>query len=255
MPHIDSVDTPLPTDGRSGLVKAIIHLLMFAEHWNIRYSKVGNPPVYDTALFPWVSHIESAYPDIKAELLRVLKRKDELGNFQDIVADVKTISTDNSWKTFFFTAFGATSNKNIELCPNTWKALQKIPGLQTAMFSIFEPGKHLPPHRGPFNGVLRLHLGLIVPEGDTAIRVDTEVVTWKEGKVAIFDDSFEHEAWNHTGSVRVVLFVDFERPVRFPASLLNKFIFNTAVLSPYIREGVKAQRRWERLFYSAKSTV
>ena len=29
------------------------------------------------------------------------------------------------------------------------------------MFSILEPGKHLPPHKGPDNGVLRLHLGLI----------------------------------------------------------------------------------------------
>lgn len=252
MPHIDSVDTPLPTDGRGLFTRLIIRLLMLAERLNIRYSKVGNPPVYDTALFPWVSHIESAYPEIKTELLQVLKRKEELGNFQDLVPGVKNISTDDHWKSLLFMGYGVSVPKNIAHCPNTWAALQRIPSLQTAMFSIFDPGKHLPPHRGPFNGVLRLHLGLIVPEGDTAIRVDTEVVTWKEGKVAIFDDSFEHEAWNHTDSVRVVLFVDFERPVRFPARLLNKLIFNVAAFTPFIREAKEAEQKWEKVFYKTK---
>jgi beta-hydroxylase len=76
--------------------------------------------------------------------------------------------------------------------------LQKVPGLKTAMFSILEPGKHIPPHRDPYDGVLRFHLGLIVPEPrDTlAIRVADQVLHWEEGKALVFDDHFEHEAWN-----------------------------------------------------------
>ena len=100
--------------------------------------------------------------------------------------------------------------------------MQKIPGLTTVMFSIFEPGKHLPAHRGPYNGVLRLHLGMIVPEAEPdqlAIRVKDQICHWEEGKVLIFDDAYEHEAWNHTDKTRVVLFVDFVKPTRFPRPL------------------------------------
>ena len=81
------------------------------------------------------------------------------------------------------------------------------------MFSILEPGKHLPPHRGPYNGVLRLHLGLIVPEPreQLGIRVDNDVYRWQEGEAVIFDDAYEHEAWNRTPHTRVVLFVDFRQ--------------------------------------------
>ena len=35
-----------------------------------------------------------------------------------------------------------------------------------------------------------------------------------EGEVVIFDDAYEHEAWNRTPQTRVVLFVDFRKPLR-----------------------------------------
>ena len=91
------------------------------------------------------------------------------------------------------------------------------------MFSILEPGKHLPPHRGPYNGVLRLHLGLIVPEPreQLGIRVENDIYRWQEGEAVVFDDAYEHEAWNRTPHTRVVLFVDFRKPLRFPANFLN----------------------------------
>ncbi|MCA0422780.1 MAG: aspartyl/asparaginyl beta-hydroxylase domain-containing protein, partial [Proteobacteria bacterium] len=136
-------------------------------------------------------------------------------------------------------------------CPETWRILQKIPGLKSAMFSIFEPGKHLKPHRGPYNGVLRLHLGLKVPAArdKVAIRVLDQVCHWDEGKVLIFDDAYEHEAWNHSDEVRVVLFVDFVKPTSFPANLVNSTLLNAAPFTPFIREGYEAQKRWEKIFY------
>ena len=134
----------------------------------------------------------------------------------------------------------------------TWRIVQRVPGLKTAMFSIFEPGKHLPKHRGPYNGVLRLHLGLMVPEPreNAAIRVGPQVLHWQEGRVLIFDDAYEHEAWNRTGALRVVLFVDFVRPLRFPANLLNWLLLNVAVFTPFVREGYDNHREWERRFYA-----
>src|SRR5688572_18936491 len=151
-----------PLERPSRLTRFFMGIVARAESLNLKYARLGSsPPVYDNAVFPWVAEIEKATPLIRAELDRVLLRKADLPNFQDISADVKAISTDQGWKTFFFTAFGVTSEHNVAQCPETWKAVQAIPGLKTAMFSIFEPGKHLPAHRGAYNGVLRLHLGLI----------------------------------------------------------------------------------------------
>ena len=166
---------------------------------------------------------------------------------------MRSISSDQNWKTFFLCGYGIKSEEAIRQCPQTWRILQKIPGMKSAMFSIFEPGKHLPPHRGPYNGVLRFHLGLIVPDepDKIAIRVADTLCHWQEGKALIFDDAYEHEAWNHSDKVRVVLFVDFEKPLRFPGRLTNKAVLNMAVFTPFIREGYKAHKAWEKIFYGA----
>lgn len=241
-----------PLERPSAIARFFMGIVARAERLNLKYAKLGNPPVYDNRVFPWTAVIEEAGPRIRAELDRVLVRKAELPNFQDIATDVKTISTDQGWKTFFLLAFGMKSEQNIAQCPETWKAVRAIPGLKTAMFSIFEPGKHLPPHRGPYNGVLRLHLGIIVPEprDKIAIRVKDQICHWSEGKVLIFDDAYEHEAWNHSDKTRVVLFVDFVKPLRFPANFINWLLMNIALFTPFIREGLDNHKEWEKRFYA-----
>jgi aspartyl/asparaginyl beta-hydroxylase (cupin superfamily) len=260
---LDVPDTGAParqewaTEGLDRLRRpgAITRLLMsavaFAEILNRKFACLDNPCVYDNAKFPWAAEIENEWQTIRSDLDRVLARKDELPSIQDITRDARSITCDAGWKTFIFLAYGVKSPPNIRLCPDTWRALGKIPGLKTAMFSIFEPGKHLPPHRGPYNGVLRLHLGLKVPHPReaTKIRIGTELRSWEEGKVLIFDDAYEHEAWNDTSEPRAVLFVDFLKPLRFPANLLNRLLLRIALLSPYLREGNDNLRRWERTFH------
>jgi aspartyl/asparaginyl beta-hydroxylase (cupin superfamily) len=54
-------------------------------------------------------------------------------------------------------------------------------------------------------------LPLIVPEG-CGLRVGNETRAWREGEALIFDDSIEHEAWNTSDRVRVVLLFDIWRP-------------------------------------------
>src|SRR5262245_17006239 len=139
-------------------------IVAFAERLNLRLSKVGNPCVYETASFPWAASVEREWRVIRGGLDRVLIRKAELPNLQDITADAGALSRDAGWKIFPLVAYGIRSQPNIDLCPETWRIVRTIPGLTTAMFSIVDGGKHLPPHRGPYNGVLRLHLGLMVPE-------------------------------------------------------------------------------------------
>lgn len=241
-----------PMDRPSRITRAFMKVVAWAERLNLKCAIYGNPPVYDNATFPWAAEVEKAWPAIRAELERLLVRKEDLPNFHDISTDVKVISADNRWKTFFLMGFGTPSPRNIEQCPETWKAVQHIPRLKTAMFSIFDPGKHLPAHRGPYNGVLRFHLGVIVPpEPDKiAIRVDNQICHWQEGKALIFDDAYEHEAWNHSGKTRVVLFCDFVKPTRFPARFVNWLLMNLAVFTPFIQEGMDNHKAWEKKFYA-----
>ncbi len=258
---IDQNQDPVQTFGTEGIkplrrpsviTRAFMAVVAWVERLNLAFSKVGNPPIYDNAVFPWTGELESAYPAIRAELERILTRKDDLPGFHEIASDVSVTSNDSGWKTFFLCGYGFRSDKNIALCPQTWAACQKIPGLITATFSILEPGKHLPPHRGPYNGVLRLHLGLMVPEPreQLGIRVDKHLYRWANGEAVIFDDAYEHEAWNYTPHTRVVLFVDFVKPLRFPARFLNWLLLHLAVFTPFIREGVDNQMAWEKKFYA-----
>src|SRR5919199_2899004 len=228
-------------------------LVRKAKWLNATHAVHGNVPVFDNAAFPWAAGIEREWRLIRAELDRVLERQEELPAFHEVVSEFKTITRDRHWKTFFLLGYGSRSERNIRLCPETWRIVQKIPGLKTAMFSIFEPGKHLPAHRGPYNGVLRLHLGLIVPQAGPdrlAIRVEDRICTWEEGKALVFDDAYDHEAWNHTDETRVVLFVDFAKPLRFPANVVNALLMNLAVFTPFIREGLDNHKEWERRFYA-----
>lgn len=240
-----------PLARTSFVTRLFMGVVAFVERLNLSCSTVGNPPIYDNAVFPWTKDIESEWRAIRTELDRVLVRQQELPGFHEISSDVATISQDRGWKTFLLAGYGFKSNANIKLCPQTWRICQKIPGLITVMFSILEPGKHLPTHRGPYNGVLRLHLGLVVPEPreQLGIRVEKETYRWKEGEAVIFDDAYEHEAWNRTQHTRVVLFVDFRKPMRFPGNFLNWLLLNLAVFTPFIREGMDNHKAWEKKFY------
>ena len=237
---------------QSPFVRLLLAIVRRAERLNLRFSKIGNPAVYDSAVFPWAAEVEAGWRAIRQELEAVLTRKDELPEFHDIASDVASLGKAPGWKTFLLTGYGMKSEQNIALCPETWRVLQNVPGLITAMFSVFEPGKHLPPHRGAYNGLLRLHLGLIVPEprDRVAIRIGGRLCHWEEGRALIFDDAYEHEAWNDTDKVRVVLFVDFVKPLRFPANLVNWLILHIAAFTPYVREAYEKHRSWERGFHS-----
>ena len=235
--------------------KTIAVFIDWVEKVLIKFSLNGNPPIYENSTFPWSLDIEREWRTIRKELDTVMERREELPSFHEIMSEVKTITADDQWKTFFLAGFGLESKENCRRCPETARILKKIPGMKTAFFSILSPNKHIPPHRGAYNGVLRYHLGLVVPEPieKCRIRIDKEITHWEEGKSLIFDDSFNHEVWNETAGHRAVLFVDFERPVKFPFNLLNKLLLNAAIFSPFIREAQENQKQWERKFYGERS--
>ncbi|MGD8428108.1 MAG: aspartyl/asparaginyl beta-hydroxylase domain-containing protein [Balneolaceae bacterium] len=215
-----------------------------------KYSKVPTTPFLDPSDFPWTKRLEDNWHLMRAELDEILKNKDAIPNFQDISEDQKALTKDNNWKTYFLYGFGYKAEQNCARCPETTKLVESVPGMTTAFFSILEPGKHIPHHRGVYKGFLRYHLGLLVPEPKEKcrIRVDNIYSHWEEGKGIMFDDTYDHEVWNDTDGIRVVLFMDVIRPMSFPASSINKAIISAIKHTGYIQDAKKNQESWEEKF-------
>lgn len=162
-----------------------------------------NPQIqfYEVADFPFVPALEANWPSIRAEL-------EQLQSKHFIPWSERYLYQDG-WTTFGLYAFGIRIEKNCQLCPRTATLIESIPNLITAGFSALGPHTHIAPHAGYPDGVLRCHLGLSVPAA-CGIRVGDAVRHWQEGHCLIFDDTFEHEAWNRSDETRIVLLLDFK---------------------------------------------
>ncbi len=227
------------------------------EGWLLRSSAVPTTPFLDPEIFPWTKVLEAGWQDIRADLDDVLRHRADLPNFQDISRDVASITDDDQWKTFFFLGYGYRSEANWARCPRTAALLEQIPGLTTAFFSILSPGKHIKEHRGPYRGVLRYHLGLMVPEPaeKCGITVGGETRHWAEGESMLFDDGYLHEAWNDSDGVRAVLFLDVVRPLQGSAEKVNNALLKAIAISPFLRDAKKRHEAWEGRFEKiAKAT-
>lgn len=173
---------------------------------------MGNRAFHDPSEFPFVPALEAAFRAIRAELRA-------LGDAAFVECpDSLTTRADGydetGWLYYALHGEGAPEEHR-ERCPATSRACAAVPNMQNAGFSRFRPGTHLFPHRGELTGVLRCHLPIVVPrdgsgEGSTAgLRVAGETRRWKPGRCLVFDDTHEHDAWNHGDEDRVVLLVTF----------------------------------------------
>ncbi len=202
-----------------------------------RNSLVPVTEFFEPETFPWVKGFEAQWPVIRAELDQVMRGHQQLPNLQDISEDQKHITRDTLWKIFYLYGYGCRSDENCARCPETTRLIEAIPGMRTAFFSILAPGKHINAHRGPYRGVIRYHLGLMVPEPRERcrIRVGERFGVWQEGQSLLFDDTFSHEVWNETEGIRVVLFMDIDRPMRLPGRIMNRIAFTLIRLSPLVQ--------------------
>jgi len=207
---------------------------------NIARCSDGSRAFFETEAFPWVQTVEANWLVIRKELDLLLSDNEVIPNLQDVSPEQSPVAQGESWKSFFLYGFGHKIERNCARCPGTAHLVAKIPGLKMAMFSILAPKSHIPPHRGPYKGLLRYHLGLIIPAPGSScrIRVGDEIRSWQEGRSLIFDDSYDHEAWNESNQHRVILFVDFVRPLPFPLSLLNRLTIRQISKMPFVTDAV-----------------
>lgn len=218
-------------------------------------SRIGVGPVFPSTVFPWLVSFEDNWRQIRAELEQVLENRDQLPAFHELSPDQKRISRGDRWKIFPFYAFGDSFPPNLARCPETARLLRQVPNLRNAMFSILDPHYHIPPHRGPTNGIIRIHLGLIVPGGPDVcrIRVGDRIIGWEEGKCIVFDDYFEHEAWNESDRPRAVLFFDVDRPLKPLGWLVNRMVIFAIKRSAYVRDAKRNAREWNQRYTDFES--
>lgn len=216
-------------------------------------SAVGDPPVFDPALFPFLEPLEAHWQDIRAELEPLLAHREHIPPFHAISPDQHRISKGEQWRTFFLYGFGYRSERNCEQCPTTARLLEEIPGLRTAWFSILEPGTHVPAHHGPTKGVIVFHLPLLVPDDrqHCFIRVADHVHHWEPGEPFAFDDTYEHEVRNDTGEQRVVLIFHANRPMRRAGDLVNRIFQGAIRRSAYVLDPIRNPAGWADRFDNA----
>lgn len=172
-------------------------------------------------LFPWIGALEQATADIRAELLALLpsaEGRERVFTSEALEGvNLRGLDTAPSWNGYYFYRHGEKREDNCARCPRTAAALEPLPLSRVrehgpeVLFSVFTPGTHLLPHRGVTNTRLVAHLPLLVPE-DCALKVGGELHEWQEGRVVVFDDTYEHEAWNRSKKTRVVMIFDIWNP-------------------------------------------
>ena len=223
------------------------------ERWLEAKSLVPGHEIIPSSAFPWVAELEANWQTIRRELESVMPVRSALPDMQVLSPTQYNVVKDKVWKVFAFRAYGSRSEDNCRLCPETARLIDAIPDLEVAFFSILEPGAHLAAHKGSYKGLIRAHLGLIVPEprAQVRMRVGGEMVHWREGECVVFDDTYKHEVWNDTDGVRVVLLIDVVRP--FPPAIdrVNRAILRSARVMPFVTAGMKRLRAWEKEFHRA----
>nr|WP_057927607.1 aspartyl/asparaginyl beta-hydroxylase domain-containing protein [Burkholderia ambifaria] len=175
--------------------------------------------VLDTAAFPGAERFVHAWRDIQADAFAVARDMPRIPRFHEIMREQYDISANDArdWRMFIMQAYGQPFPRNLSRCPTVASIVAASPDVLSASLSFLAPGKHIPPHRGPFRGILRGYLVLSMPkraDGTPAavLKIDGSEYRLEEGRFLLWDDTFVHEVWNDSGEVRIVLLLDIRRP-------------------------------------------
>jgi aspartate beta-hydroxylase len=177
---------------------------------------------FERADFPWLDPIEAGTDAIREEFLQVLATEEGFTpyiSYPDDVPQNQFAELNNSpdWSAFHLYKMGRLVEENAARCPITMRLLEGAPQPEqqgrtpAAMFSLLKPATRIPAHTGVTNVRLVTHLPLIIPE-NCGFRVGNDTRQWVPGKAWVFDDTIEHEAWNDSDKLRVVLIFDIWHP-------------------------------------------
>lgn len=171
---------------------------------------LDNKPVHSPNEYPWVKTIEDSFRALRGEVATL--------EAQQLYIDYDARHKEGgAWLTHPLYYMGVRTGPFYDACPVAGNLLKRLPDLAVAypwadvLFSVHFPGTHLTPHCSVDNLRLRCHFGLVIPKG-CSIRVGDQILDWEEGRVLLFEDSFEHEVWNRSRARRIILIIDFWHP-------------------------------------------
>ncbi|WP_116090700.1 aspartyl/asparaginyl beta-hydroxylase domain-containing protein [Sphingomonas crusticola] len=209
-------------------------------------SQVADRPVHDVRDFPWVAALEDHWIEIQREAAAALHDLETVPPLAEISPDHRDIAPPKKWRSFFLYGYGYREEANIRRCPRTDALLRAVPGLNSAFFSVLAPGTHIPPHVGVTKAIMTCHLGLSVPRDEARcwMRVVDHRLHWQAGRALIFDDTFEHEVANDTNETRVVLLIQFRRPVRASGRVIGGLFLWAVRRSRFVQDARRSVRDW-----------
>jgi len=213
---------------RLSLRRQITDLSTFTAPYNLLVylaSRVPNRPFLDASEFPELRVLQQQWEVFRDEaralyaaghIRQAAGRDDVYGNslFK------------RGWRRFYVKWYGDPLASARRLCPRSVAILDGLPGVHAAMFSFVAPRSQLGKHRDPLAASLRYHLGLITPNSERCrILVDGIPYAWRDGEGVLFDESYLHWVENDTDEIRIILFCDVERPLRWRlATTVNRWV-------------------------------
>ena len=176
----------------------------------------------DPADFDWVPTVEAAFEEILSEARALQREQAEFGAYlkgdnSRPAYDLHGLKDNKDWGAFYLWYNGEPVAENQARCPKTTAVMETLPLVfsgqrcPNVLFSRLKAGSKIPPHNGMINTRLICHLPLIVP-ADCGLRVGNDVRQCETGKVWLFDDTVEHEAWNNSNEDRIILIFEVWKP-------------------------------------------
>lgn len=171
-------------------------------------------------VFPESRILEAHFPQIHQEITSLINKR-ELTRYKDI-DPVRAAEVSENWKLYYAWFMWEENERARTDCPTLLRLVKTMPNVINATVAVLEPRVTLAAHEGPYAGILRYHIGIEVPEKNPPyIRVMNEFHTWQVGKSVVLDDCYEHEVYNEADDKRVILMIDFMRPMITPLSFIN----------------------------------
>jgi aspartate beta-hydroxylase len=180
--------------------------------------RIEAPAILDAETeFPNAAKFVDAWRDIRDEALGVHLGK--VPRFHDIMPEQAEISANDGldWRMFVLKAYDMAVPENLARMPVLSRLLAECPEVKSAAISFLAPRKHIPSHRGPFRGIMRFHLGLVIPrQADgrpaTVMMIDHQEKRISDGEGMLWDDTYPHEVMNNADEARIALLLDVWRP-------------------------------------------
>jgi hypothetical protein len=225
---LESIGADLPAAERGRVDRFISNISRRTRHFHQEPSHFhfpGLPEIefHERGEFPELGLLEARAGEIRAEFEALIASEAaELVPYIQYPDNVplrqwQELNRNKKWTAIHLLQNGQRVETNARHCPRTLEVIAALPQPQVpgaspnAMFSLLAPRTRIPPHTGVANTRLVCHLALIVPP-DCGFRVGNTTVEWKEGEAFVFDDTIEHEAWNDSDQLRVVLIADLWPP-------------------------------------------